>query len=76
MLAAFGVLAAGAAIVLIEIPFLRKRSKKEMWTFAVTLAVALALAVAKSVRVPLPNPLDWIAYLYKPFSDIIFRWLS
>ncbi|MDF2714582.1 MAG: hypothetical protein K0R28_1507 [Paenibacillus sp.] len=76
MLAVIGVMAAGAAIVLIELPSWRKWSKKEKWTFSVTLTVALTLAVAKSARAPLPNPLDWIAYLYKPFSDLVFGWLA
>ncbi|RKN86081.1 hypothetical protein [Paenibacillus ginsengarvi] len=76
MLAVFGILAAGTAILLIEMPFLQKGSKKEKWTFAITLVFALGLAIAKSVRAPLPNPLDLIAYLYKPLSDWVYNKLS
>ncbi|MDF2713852.1 MAG: hypothetical protein K0R28_777 [Paenibacillus sp.] len=76
MLGIIGMLTVGAGIVLIELPLLRKRGKKEVWVFCVTLALALGLGMAKSARVPIPNPLDWIAFVYKPVSDAVFRWLS
>jgi hypothetical protein len=76
MLGAIGIVAAGAVIVLIEFPFLRKSGKKEIWAFSVSLIVALALGIAKAVRVPIPNPLDWIAYVFKPVSEMVFKWLA
>jgi hypothetical protein len=76
MLAAFGIVAAGAAIVWLELPKLRKLGKREKTAFYAFLVFSLGLGITKSLRVPLPNPLDWIAYAYKPFSDFLFALLK
>ncbi|MBU7318792.1 MULTISPECIES: hypothetical protein [Paenibacillus] len=73
MVAIAGILAVGAAIVWLEVPSLvRTKRKKELWVFSLLLALGLGLSIAKSLRLNIPNPLDWIAYLYKPVSDYVF----
>ncbi|MBD2866478.1 hypothetical protein [Paenibacillus oceani] len=76
MLAVLGVLAAGVAIVWLELPKLRKLGTREKAAFYAFLAFSLGLGLAKSLRLPVPNPLDWIAYAYKPFSDFLFGLLK
>lgn len=76
MLGVIGIIAAGAAIVWFDLPAIKKNGKKEMWAYAVTLSAGLLLAIAKAVRMPVPNPLDWIAAVYKPISDAVFHLLD
>ncbi|SCW65328.1 hypothetical protein SAMN04487970_102472 [Paenibacillus tianmuensis] len=77
MLAAAGILAFGAVIVWMEVPdLLKNKRKKDFWVFSVLLTLGLGLAIAKSMRAEVPNPLEWIAYLYKPLSDFIFGLLE
>ena len=76
MLAIVGITAAGIAIIWLELPNLRKLGRREKATFYTFMAVSFGLGIAKSLRVPLPNPLDWIAYVYKPFSDFLFGLLK
>ncbi|MDF2681247.1 MAG: hypothetical protein K0R47_2437 [Brevibacillus sp.] len=59
-------------IVRIEVPFLRKNAmKKELWVFLILLLVGTSLGIAEAADADIPNPLDWIAFVYKPFSDLI-----
>lgn len=77
MWAIIGILAVGGIIINIEVPLLLKqKSKKELWIFSILLFVAIGLSIAQSLRIKLPNPLDWVAYVYKPLSDLIFGWLE
>lgn len=72
-----GVLTVTTLIIALEAPSLwRSGRRRELWTFAVLLAAGFALSAAQSLRVPLSNPLDWIIYVYKPFSDALFGWLE
>lgn len=72
-----GVAAVTLFIILVELPALRRSGgRRELWAFFALLAVGFALSAVQSFRLPLPNPLDWIAYAYKPFSDALFGWLE
>jgi hypothetical protein len=63
----------GGIIALIEAPALiRRKMTRELWIFAVVLAFAIAISILHALRIPLPNPLDWITAAYKPVSDFIF----
>jgi hypothetical protein len=63
----------GGIIASIEAPALiRNKMTRELWIFAVVLAIAIAISVLHALRIPLPNPLDWITAVYKPVSDFIF----
>ncbi|MDO3681557.1 hypothetical protein [Paenibacillus ehimensis] len=77
MLAIAGILAFGAVIVWMEVPYLLKnKRKKDLWVFSILLTLGLGLSIAKSMRLEIPNPLEWIAYFYKPVSDYVFGLLE
>jgi glucan phosphoethanolaminetransferase (alkaline phosphatase superfamily) len=64
-------------IVIIEVPsLLKKKLKKELWVFSILLILGLGFSIAQSLDVDLPNPADWIAFVYKPFSDLIYGFLE
>ncbi|MBD0383012.1 hypothetical protein [Paenibacillus sedimenti] len=72
-----GILIAAALIVIIEVPALwRKKWIKEIWVHAILLLIGTGLSIALSLRVKIPNPLDWITFVYKPFSDLLANWLK
>lgn len=72
MLKSLGVILAGAAIALIELPYLYKQKlKKETVMFLILLLLGTSLVLAKVQGAILPNPLDWIAYFYKPVNKLI-----
>jgi len=67
-----GILAIAAIIAMMEVPGLwKKRHMKELWVFTLLLLLGTGIHIAQSLSVKLPNPLDWITYLYKPISDFI-----
>ncbi|CAG7646898.1 hypothetical protein ACFQI7_24295 [Paenibacillus allorhizosphaerae] len=72
-----GILLAGALIAFIEAPYLLKHNRiKELGVFAGLLLFGITVSVLQSMRVPLPNPLDWITAAHQPISDFIFRLLA
>jgi hypothetical protein len=73
----FGIIATGILISAIEIPpLLKKKQKKELIVFSILLLFAVALSIAESLRLPIPNPLDWITAIYKPISDFTYSLLK
>lgn len=76
MWAIIGILAASAIIACIEVPsLLNKKMIKELFAFAALLLLGTGLSIAQSARVSIPNPLDWIAAVYRPMSDAILSLL-
>ncbi len=67
MIRIIGIVLVGAVCAFIELPSLRGR-KKELWVFSLLLALGVALGIASALHVPLPNPLDWIAAVFRPFA--------
>ncbi|MCZ8514017.1 hypothetical protein O9H85_16625 [Paenibacillus filicis] len=77
MWAIMGILAGSAIILWIEVPrLLKTKMIRELWVFSALLLLGTALSAARSMRVQLSNPLDWIAAVYKPVSDILFSLLK
>lgn len=71
----FGVLA--VVIAIIEVPsLLKKKLKRELWVFSILLLFGGGLSIAQSLHMEIPNPVDWIAFIYKPFSDFIYGFLK
>ncbi|MDR6882467.1 hypothetical protein [Bacillus sp. 3255] len=67
-----GILAAAGAIFIFEAPALFKgRFMKELWLFSILLVVGTVLSILISLHVEIPNPIDWIIIIYKPFSDLL-----
>ncbi len=72
-----GIVAASAIVVGIEVPpLLQQKRKKDLWAVSILLVMALCLSIMKVLKVKLPNPLDWLTVIYKPISDIVFKWLT
>jgi hypothetical protein len=62
-----GLLATAGICAAIEIPSLIKH-KKDLWVFSLLLILGTALCIAASLKVNIPNPLDWIAAVYRPLG--------
>lgn len=58
------------ALCMIEIPKMRKEKLyRELWTFSLLLGLGTILVILKSLDVDIPNPLDFIAWVYSPVTD-------
>lgn len=72
-----GILTVGTLIALYEIPTLLKNKHiKELYVFSVLLIFGVILSIIESLNIDIPNPSDWIAFMYKPFSDILYSILE
>ncbi|MGO0063242.1 hypothetical protein ACTID9_24990 [Brevibacillus fluminis] len=72
-----GILIAILVICFIEVPsLLKKKQRRELWTFSVLLLIGTGLNIALALHIELPNPLDWIIAVYKPVSDMVDRFLK
>ncbi|MCF6409378.1 hypothetical protein [Pseudalkalibacillus salsuginis] len=77
MIAILGILLVIIVIVYIEVPSLLKKGlKKELWVFGILLLFGTGLSIAQGLQVDIPNPMDWIKFVYKPFSDILYGLLK
>lgn len=57
---------------IVEIPkMLKEKLYRELWTFIVLLSFGTVLVILKSLDVDIPNPSDFVQWVYSPFSDII-----
>lgn len=66
------VVAFDTILCIFEIPkMLKQKQIKELITFAVLLLLGTAIIMLKSFDIPVPNPLDWIAWVYQPFKGIM-----
>jgi len=73
MLVSLGILIVAVVIAMIEVPSLvRKKARKDLWVFGFLLLLGTGSGIALSLQFEIPNPLDWIAYVMKPFSDFLF----
>ena len=67
-----GILAVTVVIIFVEVPaLLKKKLKKELWVFFMLLTFGVGVSIAQSLGVKLPNPLDFIKFIYQPLSDFI-----
>ncbi|RJE86101.1 hypothetical protein D3P07_18630 [Paenibacillus sp. 1011MAR3C5] len=72
MLAIGGILATAVVIAMLEVPGLRKkRQVKEIWLFMILLLFGTGVGIAESLHLPLPNPLDWVSYVYRPIGQLV-----
>jgi hypothetical protein len=65
-----GILVIAVLFAAIEVPS-RIGEKKDLWVFSLLLLSATGLSIAQALHANLPNPLDWIAVVYQPFSNWI-----
>lgn len=62
-------LAISIMMIVIEVPSLIKRKKrKELWTFSILLFVGIVLGITVSLGVEVRSPLEWIKIIYGPIS--------
>jgi hypothetical protein len=72
-----GIIAVTSVIALLEVPTLwKKKLVKELWVFATLLLAGAGLSFALVMHAPIPNPLDLLAWIYKPISDAVMKHLS
>lgn len=68
-----GILAVAVAIIFIDVPYLLKRGlRKELWAFSILLLIGTGLSIAEGLQVEIPNPMDALAFIYKPLIDLLF----
>lgn len=54
-----------------EIPKMKKQKQtKELWTYSILLGLFTILAVLKCLGVKIPNPSDFVAWMYSPVTEI------
>jgi hypothetical protein len=72
-----GVFLVAILIIILEVPLLwKKRKKKELWVFSLLLLFGVGLSIAEGFDLDIPNPFDWIAFIFKPLSDLLMSLLA
>ncbi|MDD9270585.1 hypothetical protein ACFPES_26370 [Paenibacillus sp. GCM10023248] len=65
-----------ACIAVFELRTLtRERMHKEAWSFSVLLLLGAGLNIALFLRIDIPNPLEAVIVIYKPFSEALLSLL-
>lgn len=49
---------------------------KDMIVYACLWASAATILTLYRFNIPVPNPLDWLAFIYKPLNDLWKLWFS
>jgi hypothetical protein len=66
------VLVFSTVLCIIEIPkMLKQNLYRELYTFVVLLGLGTVLAILKSLNVEIPNPSDFIQWVYSPVTNVI-----
>jgi hypothetical protein len=61
----------------VEIPRLRKKKQhKELWTFLIFISASALFSMAVSLQLSILNPLDVLAYLFRPMGKMITTLLT
>lgn len=73
----FATLVFSTVLCIIEIPkMLNKKLYREFGSFIVLLGIGTVLAILKSLEVKIPNPSDFVAWVYSPLTDIMKSFLE
>jgi len=55
-----------------EIPkMLKQKLYRELWVFCLLLGIGTILTILKSLDVKIPNPSDFIAWIFSPLEGIM-----
>jgi hypothetical protein len=66
------VLAFSTVLCIVEIPkMLKEKQYRELSTFSILLGLGTVLAILKSLDVEIPNPSDWVAWVYSPVKEVM-----
>lgn len=72
MIKALGILVITAVIMAIDVPpMVKKKQKKELWVFFIILIPGVIAGILLAFGVHLPNPTDFIAWLFRPVTNWI-----
>ena len=72
MLMVIGIIVIAIVIIAIEVPNLKKQKlKKEALVFSILLLMGVGLSIAYNLHLYIPNPLQGLAVIFKPFSNFV-----
>ncbi|WP_397538937.1 hypothetical protein [Rummeliibacillus pycnus] len=73
MIKSIGILLISAAMLWIEVPpLLEKKHKKELLVFSILLVIGVGLSITLfGFDKPIPNPFDFLTFIFKPLNDVI-----
>lgn len=70
--AIFGTIVFSTVLSVIEIPkMIHEKLTRELWTFCILLAIGTILAILKSLDLYIPNPSDFVAWIYSPLKNVM-----
>lgn len=71
-----GILLIVAVIAWIDLPRLwRKKQKKDLSVYLILLLIGTGFSIAEGLNWDIPNPMDWLIYVYRPVGEWIFHQL-
>ncbi|MER2060189.1 MAG: hypothetical protein ABTA16_15320 [Niallia sp.] len=74
MLKVIGILLVAAVIWRVEVPsLLQKNYKKELVVFLLLLSIGVGLGIVQALGKTIPNPMDFLTFIFNPLNDIFFR---
>jgi hypothetical protein len=74
MLISLGIILVATVIIMIEVPsLLKKKQKKELIVFSILLFIGVGLSIVRAFGVNIPTPIDFLAFILKPISDLYAR---
>lgn len=77
MIKGLGILLIAGTICLFEVPpLMKKQQKKELLVFSILFLFGVALSIFFTVSNSIPNPLDYITFIFKPLSEVISGFLK
>ncbi len=64
------ILAVAAVIIYLEVPRLAKDKlkKRDVVLFFILLIAGACLSIALGMNAPVPNPIDWLAFVFGPMT--------
>ena len=72
MIASIGILVVTCLLALYEVPkLLKKKLFHECLVFMILLIIGFLLNIVIALRIPIPNPVDWIIHILQPVSQWI-----
>ncbi|WLR50537.1 hypothetical protein LC040_14910 [Bacillus tianshenii] len=77
MWATLGILTTTAIIIALEVPSMKKnKNTKGLFFFSFFLIIGTVLSLAESSGVNIPNPLDFLRFMYEPMHTTIQKLFS
>ena len=77
MIKSLAILLVAGAIVLFEVPpLVKKKEKKELLVFTILLMIGVVLSIVFALGKPIPNPMDFITFIFRPLSEVYSQLLK